>query len=164
MLKQTWPQMVISQCGPPAILASHPFSEECGKNGAPPFVCDLELRGWNVGLARPILRPKVHHTKAGALAREPGDPVSVCGSTVTITSSSRVRKRSLRIANFTPCLPGMDVPHEPMVSFRSGFLAYRANLISKSPILPARPDEIRWRLFRLVRPKWQVARAALRRR
>ena len=50
MLKQTWPQMVISQCGPPAILASHPFREERGKNGAPPFVCDLELRvgvlGW----------------------------------------------------------------------------------------------------------------------
>ena len=38
MLKQTWPQMVISQCGPPAILASHPFREECGKNGAPRFV------------------------------------------------------------------------------------------------------------------------------
>ena len=59
--------------------------------------------------------------------------MSVCGSTVTIASSSKVRKRSLRIANFTPCLLGMDVHHEPMVSFRSGFLAYRANLISEEP-------------------------------
>jgi len=63
MLKQTWPQMVISQCGPPAILASHPFRKERGKSGAPHFVCDLELRGWNVGLARPILRPRFHHTQ-----------------------------------------------------------------------------------------------------
>ena len=66
--------------------------------------------------------------------------------------------------DLTPCLPGMDVHHEPMVSFRSGFLAYRANLISKSPILPAQPDEIRWRPFQLVRPKWQAARAGLRSR
>jgi hypothetical protein len=43
MLKQTWPQMVISQCGPPAILASYPFRKERGKSGAPRFVCDLGL-------------------------------------------------------------------------------------------------------------------------
>ena len=88
--------MVISQCGPPAILASHPFRKGRGKSGAPPFMCDSELRGWNVGLARPILRPKFHHTqKRVPLRGEPGDPVSVCGSTVTIASSSRVRKSSL---------------------------------------------------------------------
>ena len=38
------------------ILASHPFRKERGKNGAPHFVCDLELRVGMLGWPGPILR------------------------------------------------------------------------------------------------------------
>jgi hypothetical protein len=69
MLKQTWPQMVISQCGPPAILASDPFRKERGKSGAPRFVCDLDLRLDLGGLPVPKTKAPPKRSLDGAPSR-----------------------------------------------------------------------------------------------